>query len=105
METRIFAMHKINKNSSHYAGVKSYMIENGAPVIKVCDNGNGLYALEGSHRIAAAHELGLMPEWDYVDADDIVEHDIDNDEIKTANDICGYSDCIVFDFEEIYYGE
>lgn len=103
--TKINALHKINKNSKHYAEVKAYMIENGSPTIHVCDNGNGIYALEGSHRIAAAYELGIMPIFEEVEADDLFDHDIDNDDIKTAGDICAYSDQIIYDFEEIYYAD
>lgn len=101
--TKINALHRINKNTEHYAEVKAYMIENGAPVIHVCDNGNGVYALEGSHRLAAAYELGIMPIFEEIEADESFEHDIDDTDIITAGDICNYSDCIIFDFEEIYY--
>lgn len=103
--TKINVLHRINKNSKHYADVKEYMTKNGAPIIRVCDNGNGIYALEGSHRIAAAYELGIMPIFEEVEADEIFENDIENDDIKTAGDICAYSDQIIYDFEEIYYAD
>ena len=103
MITEILAIHTIDKNSEHYANVKAYMVKNGAPVIRVCDTGNGVYALEGSHRLAAAHELGIMPIFEEIEADEIFENDIDNIEIVTAGDICAYSEEILFDFEEIYW--
>jgi hypothetical protein len=34
----------------------------GAPTIEVIDCGDYFMALEGSHRLAAAHQLGLEPE-------------------------------------------
>lgn len=108
--TKINALHKINKNSDHYAAVKAYMIENGAPTIRVCDNGNGVYAIEGCHRISVAHELGIMPIFEEIDADMLVKDlDLDfdtyGDDDMTVADMIEKSQQIIFDFEEIYYGE
>ena len=43
--------------------VKAEMQTIGAPTIRVVDCGDYYMALEGTHRIAAAHELGLAPEF------------------------------------------
>jgi hypothetical protein len=42
--------------------VKSEMEAMGAPTIRVIDCGDYYMAMEGSHRLAAAHELGIDPE-------------------------------------------
>lgn len=42
--------------------VKAEMQTLGAPVIRVVDCGDYYMALEGCHRIAAAHDLGIDPE-------------------------------------------
>lgn len=43
--------------------VKNVMVELGAPVIRAVNCGDFLMALEGSHRIAAAHALELKPDF------------------------------------------
>lgn len=52
------------------------MRELGAPTIRVVDCGDYLMALEGSHRLAAAAELGLTPACIIIDQDQ--EIDISN---------------------------
>lgn len=42
--------------------VKAEMLKLGAPTIRVVDCGDYLMALEGCHRIAAAHALGIEPQ-------------------------------------------
>ncbi|MEM1149033.1 MAG: hypothetical protein AAGI03_00540 [Pseudomonadota bacterium] len=49
----------------------------GAPTIQVVDCGNYFMALEGSHRIAAAHSLGLEPELIVYEQDDEARHSYD----------------------------
>lgn len=43
--------------------VKAEMAVLGAPVIRVIDCGQYFMALEGCHRIAAAHALEIEPKW------------------------------------------
>ena len=72
--TRVLTPHRVNKNTDHYAKVRAYMDEHGAPIIRVCDDGNGTYyAVEGCHRIAVAHELGIMPIFEEISADMLVK--------------------------------
>ena len=50
----------------------------GAPTIRANFDGETIYALEGSHRIVAAHNLGLTPNFVFVDFDAVIaDHDID----------------------------
>lgn len=42
--------------------VKTEMATLGAPTIRVVDCGDHYMALEGCHRIAAAHDLGIVPQ-------------------------------------------
>jgi hypothetical protein len=48
------------------------MREMGAPVIRVVDRGDHLTPLEGSHRLAAAAELGLAPKLDVPAQDEMI---------------------------------
>lgn len=45
----------------HLKEVKAEMQRLGAPTIRVVDCGDYYMALEGAHRLTAAHELGLAP--------------------------------------------
>lgn len=48
----------------HLYDVKSEMRKRGAPRIRLVERGHGLYyAVEGSHRLAAADALGLTPQF------------------------------------------
>jgi hypothetical protein len=42
--------------------VKAEMVKLGRPIIRVVDCADYYMALEGSHRVAAAHALGMAPE-------------------------------------------
>jgi hypothetical protein len=53
--------------------VKAEMLQLGAPAIQVVECGDCYIALEGSHRLAAAHELGLTPRLIIKDQHDIVD--------------------------------
>lgn len=55
---------------NHLSLVKKQMLTLGAPVIKAINCGEYYVALEGSHRIRAAKELGLVPIIDEVDFDE-----------------------------------
>jgi len=64
----IIAIHAAE--SAKLAAVKAQMAELGSPTIRVVPYGDNQYlALEGSHRLAAAAELGLPVELDVVDID------------------------------------
>lgn len=73
----IITVNKIDK--VHLEVVKDEMAVKGAPVIKaVYNDAYGAYiAFEGSHRIAAAKELGLTPIIAEIQFEDIV--DVHND--------------------------
>ncbi len=62
----------INKvNADHLEMVKAEMATLGAPIIRAVHFGEGVYvALEGSHRIVAAAELGLEPIIDEIEYSD-----------------------------------
>lgn len=55
----IYAIHR--PDADRLADIKGEMLELGAPTIRVVDAGDSYIALEGSHRLAAAHQLGIMP--------------------------------------------
>jgi hypothetical protein len=56
--------------------VNAEMIQLGAPKIEVVDCGDYYMALEGSHRLAAAHALGIAPELVIHKQDDWFEPDM-----------------------------
>lgn len=59
--TVLHAKHEPYWDSGHLGEVVAEMVIAGAPTIRAVQQGEGLYALEGSHRIAAAWHLGLIP--------------------------------------------
>jgi hypothetical protein len=76
--------------AAHLEAVKADMIKLGAPVIRaIRDEAQGIIvALEGSHRLAAAHELGISPVLRILGEDDMI----------TCEDL-GYDDMGWFDGE------
>lgn len=56
----VYAIHR--PDADHLGEVVGDMRRLGAPTIRVVDCGDHYMALEGSHRLAAAHSLGLEPE-------------------------------------------
>lgn len=79
-----------NVDADHLATVTAQMQEMGAPTIRcIRDDVHGVVlALEGSHRLAAAVELGLAP----------ILVMLDDDEMLTCDDL-GYDDRGWFDGE------
>lgn len=81
--------------------VKKEMTELGAPTVMAYDLGfDGLYqAIEGSHRLRAAHELGLTPNIFLVDADTQISElnldvdYLDGDTVQTLGDIDNVKIC------------
>jgi len=55
----VYAIHDVDADK--LASVSAEMRSLGAPTIRVVDCGDYYQALEGSHRLAAAQALGLMP--------------------------------------------
>lgn len=58
----VFAKH-LPYEDGYLASVVFEMRTQGAPTIRVIEAMGNLYALEGSHRLAAAHYLGLVPKF------------------------------------------
>ena len=48
-------------DDGHLGKVVAEMRQVGPPTIRVMDHGGSLCATEGSHRLAAAHHLGVVP--------------------------------------------
>lgn len=71
--TTIYAIHATNADK--LAGVVAEMRTLGAPTIRVVNCGDYYMALEGSHRLAAAAELGLRPILSVYEQDDDIEID------------------------------
>lgn len=67
----VYAIHA--PTVDHLAEVKAEMIVRGAPTIEVVDCGDYYMALEGSHRLAAAADLGLTPELTIHEYDDMLD--------------------------------
>lgn len=64
----IVTNNKVNKD--HLKMVKSEMNTLGAPSVRAIYDGEIYFALEGSHRLMAAHELGLTPIIDEIEYSD-----------------------------------
>ena len=56
----VYAKH-LPYNNVHLDLVIAEMILTGAPTIRVTEFEGKLFAIEGSHRLAAAHKMGLEP--------------------------------------------
>ena len=61
---KLVAPHKVDRSTEHYAAVRAEMAKRGECVIRALwseDLGVGYwFAIEGSHRCAAAEELGIQ---------------------------------------------
>lgn len=71
MHQTIIAIHKPDTNK--LATVTAEMRNLGAPEVRVVDCGDHFMALEGSHRIAAAHALGIQPSLIVFSQDDMID--------------------------------
>lgn len=87
--TTIFAPHL--PDAQKLAAVTAEMERLGAPTIRAVWCGDHYKAIEGSHRLAAAHDLGITPEIDALDESAVVEHDME--ELPTP---CAALDIIVY---------
>lgn len=66
--TTVYTIH--STNPAKLAAVKAEMATLGTPVIRAVNCGEYLMALEGSHRVAAAYELGIEPEFIVIEQGD-----------------------------------
>lgn len=69
--TTVYAIHK--PSPEKLAEVTAQMREMGAPKLEVVACGDHFMALEGSHRLAAAQALGIVPEFVVHEQDDMLE--------------------------------
>lgn len=67
----VFTIHAAD--SDHLQSVAVAMRTLGAPRIRVVDCGDHYKALEGSHRIAAAAQLGVTPDWQVIGWEDVID--------------------------------
>ncbi len=65
--TRIWAKH--DTDPDRYQDVLLEMLKLGPPTIRCVEFGGEFYAIEGSHRLKAAHALGLHPVVELVKAE------------------------------------
>lgn len=75
MTIQVVAINEIDRE--HLEAVIESMRTQGAPTIRAWWSGEQYYALEGSHRLAAAAALGLTPAVIELDADAPVDWDCD----------------------------
>ena len=67
----VYAIH--GPETQKLAFVKAIMGEVGAPTIKVVNCTDYYMALEGSHRLAAAHALKITPVFEVYEQDDLLK--------------------------------
>lgn len=72
----LYAPHAPNRK--RLTEVVSDMARLGPPTIRAVRDGNVYFAIEGSHRIAAAHRLGMTPIIKEIAMTDRVRHDFDD---------------------------
>lgn len=72
----IQALHTVDQE--HLATVRSTMQHVGAPTIRAYWTGEMWQAIDGTHRLEAAAQLGLVPVIVEVAMADLVSHDIDD---------------------------
>lgn len=84
----IFALNPVD--ADHLAEVVSAMRTLGAPTLRAVETAHGLVAIEGSHRLAAAEHLGLVPAIVIIEADEVVDGATLND---IAGDVWARCDC------------
>ena len=71
--TMIILVNEID--AGHLAEVKTEMAARGAPTIRAIDAGDHMIAIEGSHRLRAAEELGLPVNIKIIDEDGDIDLD------------------------------
>ena len=99
----ITAIHEIDE--SKLKDIMADMETLGAPTIRAAETCHGVIALEGCHRLEAAHRLGLTPEIEIMDEDDqISDHGLQDFEGETLSvleiiDYIGTPEGAFYDFE------
>lgn len=86
--TYVYAPHE--PDAEHLADVIEQMRTLGAPTIRAVWMGEYWLALEGSHRLAAAHALGLTPIIEELSYLDEIDHDCEEVESKEVGDLVEY---------------
>ena len=72
--------------AEHLAQVIAEMRKLGAPTVRVVDCGDHWFALEGTHRLHAAAELGLTPDFVVLAQDSLVDADsLDWDDLRSGS--------------------
>ena len=83
----------------HLEAVKKQMVEFGQPTIRVVDCGDYYKAIEGTHRLQAAAELGVainfvvLEQGDMVDANTLDWQDLEQDEFYEAGELAAEGFC------------
>jgi len=75
---------------AHLSGVIREMRVLGSPSIRAWWAGDHWRALEGSHRLASAHHLGLTPTIVSVSLDDAIDHDFVDCRSRVASGVLRY---------------
>jgi hypothetical protein len=88
MQNELVAPHKVDRNTEHYAAIKAEMAKRGECVIRAMwsDELGYWFAIEGSHRCAAAEELGIEIQIHDIGSDDDSEWVTDLDGCNVARD-------------------
>ncbi len=85
----IITCNEINEN--HLNKVTKQMKTIGAPTVRAIYDGEIYYAIEGSHRLMAAHELGIIPEIAEIEySDEIITVQVDGEDVEVV--ISEYAD-------------
>lgn len=93
MDKTVYLIHDIDQDKLD--AVKADMASMGAPTIRVVDCGDHYMAIEGTHRLQAAHDLGVQPDFvvlaqdDMLDASSLDMDYFDADQSYTAGEIAG----------------
>jgi len=77
----------------HLKKVIDDMLKKGSPVVRVYEVDSGeYYALEGSHRLTAAKELGFIPVFEEMALGDSVEDFVDIEKSDMIDSMIGYGE-------------
>jgi len=96
-------------DADHLETVKAQMQELGAPKIRCFfDEANDVwFAVEGCHRLRAAHALGLTPIIEDISDDDSLTYQVDGEDVTVELDSDFFADWydrngrnVILDFEE-----
>jgi len=93
----LHALHSVDFD--HLEAVKKQMVEFGQPTIRVVDCGDYYKAIEGTHRLQAAAELGIAINFVVLEQDDEVNsntldwQDLDDDTVYNAGELAAQGFC------------